>query len=76
MIIWLLYLNQSSHENGQIISFLIENFWFLFPQMMSSDKDFRFMATNDLMGELQKDSIKLDDDSERKVSVSSMHILS
>ena len=35
--------------------------------MSSSDKDFRFMATNDLMGELQKDSIKLDDDSERKV---------
>jgi cullin-associated NEDD8-dissociated protein 1 len=33
--------------------------------MASSDKDFRFMATNDLMGELQKDSIKLD--SERKV---------
>jgi len=26
------------------------------------------MATNDLMSELQKDSIKLDDDSERKVS--------
>ena len=25
------------------------------------------MATNDLMGELAKDSIKLDDDSERKV---------
>ncbi len=25
------------------------------------------MATNDLMVELQKDSIKLDDDSERKV---------
>jgi len=36
-------------------------------QMTSSDKDFRFMATNDLMSELQKDSIKLDDDSERKV---------
>ena len=35
--------------------------------MTSSDKDFRFMATNDLMAELQKDSIKLDDDSERKV---------
>lgn len=28
----------------------------------------RFMATNDLMTELQKDSIKLDDDSERKVT--------
>lgn len=27
------------------------------------------MATNDLMTELQKDSIKLDDDSERKVSL-------
>ena len=36
--------------------------------MTSSDKDFRFMATNDLMTELQKDSIKLDDDSERKAS--------
>ena len=37
------------------------------PQMGSVDKDFRFMATNDLMTELQKDSIKLDDDSEKKV---------
>ena len=37
--------------------------------MTSSDKDFRFMATNDLMTELQKDSIKLDDDSERKVGL-------
>lgn len=35
--------------------------------MTSNDKDFRFMATNDLMTELQKDSIKLDDESERKV---------
>lgn len=35
--------------------------------MQSNDKDFRFMATNDLMSELQKDSIKLDDESEKKV---------
>jgi cullin-associated NEDD8-dissociated protein 1 len=35
--------------------------------MSSVDKDFRFMATNDLMTELQRDSIKLDDDSERKI---------
>lgn len=41
--------------------------------MTSSDKDFRFMATNDLMAELQKDSIKLDDDSERKVSYACMY---
>lgn len=39
----------------------------LLEKMQSADKDFRFMATNDLMSELQKDSIKLDDDSERKV---------
>ncbi|XP_065063161.1 cullin-associated NEDD8-dissociated protein 1-like [Rhopilema esculentum] len=39
----------------------------LLDKMTSSDKDFRFMATNDLMTELQRDSIKLDDDSERKV---------
>uniref|UniRef100_A0A6I8QIK9 Cullin-associated and neddylation-dissociated 2 (putative) n=1 Tax=Xenopus tropicalis TaxID=8364 RepID=A0A6I8QIK9_XENTR len=39
----------------------------LLEKMTSSDKDFRFMATNDLMVELQKDSIKLDEDSERKV---------
>lgn len=35
--------------------------------MSSLDKDFRFMATNDLIQELQKDSIKLDDESEKKV---------
>jgi len=46
------------------VSFHIAN---LLEKMTSNDKDFRFMATNDLMSELQKDSIKLDDDSERKV---------
>lgn len=35
----------------------------------------RFMATNDLMTELQKDSIKLDDDSERKVRVHDLALL-
>ncbi|XP_075039823.1 cullin-associated NEDD8-dissociated protein 1-like isoform X1 [Mixophyes fleayi] len=39
----------------------------LLEKMTSNDKDFRFMATNDLMVELQKDSIKLDEDSERRV---------
>jgi len=46
------------------VSYHIAN---LLEKMTSNDKDFRFMATNDLMAELQKDSIKLDDDSERKV---------
>ncbi len=45
----------------------MNSFFLSFLQMTSSDKDFRFMATNDLMSELQKDNIKLDDDSERKV---------
>lgn len=35
--------------------------------MNSSDKDFRFMATNDLMAELQKETIRLDEECERKV---------
>lgn len=52
-------INQIKGNVSQINSFLL--------QMTSSDKDFRFMATNDLMSELQKDSIKLDDESERKV---------
>ncbi|XP_029630126.1 cullin-associated NEDD8-dissociated protein 2 isoform X3 [Salmo trutta] len=46
------------------ISYHISN---LLEKMTSTDKDFRFMATNDLMIELQKDSIKLDEDSEKKV---------
>ncbi|NWW94664.1 CAND1 protein, partial [Rhynochetos jubatus] len=36
-------------------------------QFTSAICSFRFMATNDLMVELQKDSIKLDEDSEKKV---------
>ncbi|VDN24737.1 unnamed protein product [Gongylonema pulchrum] len=39
----------------------------LLEKMASVDKDYRFMATNDLMVELRNDSIKLDDDSERKI---------
>lgn len=46
------------------VSYHISN---LLEKMTSTDKDFRFMATNDLMLELQKDSIKLDEDSERRV---------
>ncbi|XP_051551016.1 cullin-associated NEDD8-dissociated protein 1-like [Myxocyprinus asiaticus] len=45
-------------------TFYISN---LLEKMTSTDKDFRFMAANDLMMELQKDSIKLDEESERKV---------
>lgn len=38
------------------VSYHIAN---LLEKMSSADKDFRFMATNDLMSELQKDSITL-----------------
>lgn len=47
----------------------------LLDKMSSSDKDFRYMATNDLMSELQKDSIKLDDDRERMVVQSLIRLL-
>ncbi|VDP09421.1 unnamed protein product [Heligmosomoides polygyrus] len=39
----------------------------LIDKMMSVDKDYRFMAVNDLMRELQSNSMRLDDDSEKKV---------
>uniref|UniRef100_A0A5S6R0U0 TIP120 domain-containing protein n=1 Tax=Trichuris muris TaxID=70415 RepID=A0A5S6R0U0_TRIMR len=39
----------------------------LLEKMTSVDKDYRFMATSDLISELEKDSIKLDDDNERRV---------
>lgn len=47
----------------------------LLDKMTSTDKDLRFMATNDLMSELQKDSIKLDDDCERKVVTMLLRLL-
>ncbi|CAG5977970.1 unnamed protein product [Menidia menidia] len=54
------------------VSYLISN---LLEKMTSTDKDFRFMATNDLMLELQKDSIKLDEESERKVVAMLLRLL-
>ncbi|KAI6242062.1 hypothetical protein M3Y99_00283300 [Aphelenchoides fujianensis] len=47
----------------------------LLEKMQSADKDFRFMATNDLMVELQKDSIKLDDDTERRITKALLRLL-
>eukprot|EP00741_Cyanophora_paradoxa_P025544 tig00000383_g24650.t1 len=38
-------------------------------KMGSRDKDFRYMATSDLLGELQKDTFKMDADGERKICV-------
>ena len=35
--------------------------------MGDTDKDFRYMALTDLMGELQKESLSLDSDTEEKV---------
>lgn len=36
-------------------------------QIASKDKDFRYMATSDLLNELQKDTFKADGDLERKL---------
>ena len=38
------------------------------PQIASKDKDFRYMATSDLLSELQKDAFKVDAESERRLS--------
>ena len=53
----------------------IANLPTLLEKMTSVDKDFRFMATNDLMAELQNDSIKLDDDSEKKIVKTLLRLL-
>lgn len=37
-------------------------------QIASKDKDFRYMATSDLLNELQKDTFKADPDIEKKVT--------
>ena len=39
----------------------------LVEKMSNSDKDIRFMATNDMLTELNRDTFKLDEDSERKL---------
>lgn len=47
----------------------------LLDKMSNSDKDIRFMATNDLLAEIQKDSFKLDDDNERKLVAAILKIV-
>ena len=47
----------------------------LLEKMHNSDKDIRFMATNDLLTELQKDAFKLDDDNERKLVTAILKIV-
>ena len=37
-------------------------------QMIGKDKDFRYMATSDLLGELNKDGFKVDFDLELKIT--------
>ncbi|OQV25143.1 Cullin-associated NEDD8-dissociated protein 1 [Hypsibius exemplaris] len=39
----------------------------LLEKLSSPDKDFRYMAANDLINELQKESLQLDDETEKKV---------
>ena len=56
-----------SYSHFSILLTALILYMYVLYQMTSTDKDYRFMATNDLMSELQKDSIKLDDDSEKKV---------
>lgn len=45
-------------------------------RMASRDKDFRYMATSDLLVELQKETFKMDSESERKLCQMSIKLLS
>ncbi|CBY17954.1 unnamed protein product [Oikopleura dioica] len=47
----------------------------LLDKMQNSDRDIRFMATTDLLHELQKDAFKLDDDNERKLISAILKVL-
>ena len=47
----------------------------LFSQMGSPDKDIRYMATNDLMSELRKESFGVDDGTERRVVAQMLRML-
>ena len=43
--------------------------------MSNSDSDFRYMATNDLINELSKDSFALDETMERKIVAAVLKLL-
>ncbi len=43
--------------------------------MASRDKDFRYMATADLVVELNKDTFKMDADSEKKITTMILKLL-
>ncbi|KAJ1565523.1 Cullin-associated NEDD8-dissociated protein 2, partial [Nowakowskiella sp. JEL0078] len=47
----------------------------LLEKMTSPDSDFRYMATNDLINELQKESFSLDEATEKKVSTAVVKLL-
>jgi hypothetical protein len=56
------------YSQGKSLESQLGIFQITVPQIASKDKDFRYMATSDLLNELQKDNFKLDSDTERKVS--------
>ena len=52
-------------------------FFFAFSwwQMSSADKDFRYMATNDLMAELKKETFRVDTPTETKMVTSVLKLI-
>lgn len=59
---------QMNRAHNLLLDLLIDSKPAILLQIASKDKDFRYMATSDLLNELQKDNFKLDTDTERKVS--------
>jgi hypothetical protein len=64
----------STLEKAHILFYCIQIINFCV-QMNSRDKDFRYMATADLAAELQKESFKIDSDSEKRITVSMLKLL-
>lgn len=47
---------------------MLSNFFSIFSQMTGKDKDFRYMATSDLLNELNKETFKADAELEIKLT--------
>jgi hypothetical protein len=46
----------------------------VFEKIASKDKDYRYMATSDLLNELQKDTFHMDGETERKICAVRSHV--
>jgi len=63
---------QPIHPDPRRTSFTVNA---ILEETVKRDKDYRYMATSDLLSELQKDSFKPDTDGERKICKAILKLL-